>query len=214
MKILALELSTSQGSVAWLESDLADNISGDVQVMRWPNNRKDSGPFFDNLQRTIRQFGLPERIVIGLGPGSYAGVRIAISAGIGLQGAASCQFVGFPSVCAMETSADNYVVIGDARRRSFFLATISNRNVIGDYELVDESALKKRLTEVGSETPVMSSDLLPKFQPPVEQTFPSAEILARLAADDRKFSMPPLEPIYLREANVTVAKPIFGRATR
>jgi tRNA threonylcarbamoyladenosine biosynthesis protein TsaB len=204
MKILALELSTARGSLAWLDSD-----STNTEVVTWPNDRKDSGPFFDHLQRAIREFGLPGKIIVGFGPGSYAGVRIAISAAIGLQAAATSELVGYPSVCAMETSDEDYVVIGDARRKSFFFVTIRARNVAGDYELLDESALQDRLRKIGPGFSIMSSDLLPQFRT-VEQRFPSAEVLARLAADPgRKFSVPPLEPIYLREANVTIPKPIF-----
>ena len=93
MKILALELSTAQGSLAWIDDVSRTDAIGEHKfnasnLLTWPNDRKDSGPFFDNVQQVVRQFGLPERIIVGLGPGSYAGVRIAISTGIGLQAAA------------------------------------------------------------------------------------------------------------------------------
>ena len=217
MKILALELSTAQGSLAWIDDVSRTDAIGKYKfnassLLTWPNDRKDSGPFFDNVQQVVRQFGLPKRIIIGLGPGSYAGVRIAISTAIGLQAAAGAELVGYPSVCAMEEPADNYAVIGDARRRSFYLVTVSNRNVVGDYELHDESGMRNRLAKISASTPIISSEVLPQFQPPVLQRFPSAEVLAWIAVDaDRPFSMPPLEPIYLREANVTIPKPIFGR---
>jgi len=216
MKILALELSTAQGSLAFIDdvspADATDEDRLNLpKMLSWPNDRKDSGPFFENVQRVVRQFGLPERIIVGLGPGSYAGVRIAISTAIGLQAAAGAELVGYPSVSAMEETADNYVVVGDARRRSFFLVTISSRNVLGDYELHDERALSNRVAQFPPNTPIISSDILPQFQPRVVLGFPSAEVLARMALDvDRPFSMPPLEPIYLRAANVTIPKPIFG----
>src|SRR5689334_4725154 len=101
MKILALELSTARGSLAFIHGVSRSDAAG-TDSLNWPNNRKDSGPFFENVQRAIRQFGLPERIIVGLGPGSYAGVRIAISTGIGLQAAAGAELVGYPSVCAMD----------------------------------------------------------------------------------------------------------------
>ena len=220
MKILALELSTARGSLALLNDGSTHNsinqiTFNDGQTSTWPNDRKDSGPFFDNLQRVIRGFGLPDKIVVGLGPGSYAGVRIAISAAVGLGAAGGGELVGCPSVCAMDAATASYVVIGDARRRSFFLARISNRNVVGEYALLDESALRDRLNELDPAIAVLSADRLPQFQPRVEQRFPSAEVLARLAADaERQFSMPPLEPIYLREPNVTIPKPVFGRANQ
>ena len=115
MKILALELSTARGSIAWL-----DEV--DLVMREWTNDRKNSGPFFVNLQNIREKFGPPEEIIVGLGPGSYAGVRIAISAAIGLQVTSKTRLIGYPSICAMECEADEYGVIGDARRQSFFFA--------------------------------------------------------------------------------------------
>ena len=113
MKILALELSTTRGSLAWLY----DN----VEVAReWLNDRQNSAAFFENLDALTNEFGDPETIIVGLGPGSYAGTRIAISAAIGLQLSSGARLIGFPSVCAIECDADEYCAIGDARRKSFF----------------------------------------------------------------------------------------------
>jgi tRNA A37 threonylcarbamoyladenosine modification protein TsaB len=75
VKILAFELSSAKGSLAWCDGDLK-------WKREWPNNRKNSGEFFQNLAQVQEQFGPPDRIVVGLGPGSYAGTRIAISAAI------------------------------------------------------------------------------------------------------------------------------------
>ena len=78
MKTLALDLSTARGSLAWLD--------GQIEFEReWPNDRKNSAAFFENLEAIQRKFGAPEIIIVGLGPGSYAGTRIAISAAIGIQ---------------------------------------------------------------------------------------------------------------------------------
>jgi len=208
MKILALELSTAQASLAWWGG-------ADFDLVEWPNDRKDSGLFFKNVAETVQRFGLPEKIVVGLGPGSYAGVRIAISAAIGLQAAAKAELVGYASVCSIPNENRDYAVIGDARRQSFFFVHVRNRAVIGDYELLGDTELKKRIHLLEPDVPVLSSDLLPEFRPRVEQRYPSAEILIRLAADDgREFFRPPLEPIYLREANVTIPKSTVGGISR
>lgn len=204
MKILALELSTARGGLAWLnDSDKA------IHLVEWPNDRKNSGPFFEQLQTTMQKFGTPDKIVIGLGPGSYAGIRIAISAAIGIGAARDVELIGYPSVCAMKDAGDDFTVIGDARRKSFFLVRVNDGAVMSDYELLNESELKARLEDMRSGVPVFSSDSLPQLQPRVEQRFPSAEVLARLAVDERKeFFRPPLEPIYLREPNITMPKPL------
>src|SRR5206468_6911727 len=106
MKILALELSTSRGSLAWLD--------GEVEVAReWPNDRKNSAAFFENLNAVMKQFGVPDTIIVGLGPGSYAGTRIAVSTAIGLQVSSGARLIGYPSICAMESDAHEYCAIGD-----------------------------------------------------------------------------------------------------
>lgn len=208
MKTLAIELSTNRGSLAWFERAPTSQpaVAADL-VREWPNDRKSSSAFFQSLQQAVQQCGLPERIIVGLGPGSYAGVRIAISAATGLASMARSQLVGYPSVAALATPSLKYAVIGDARRNSFFLAEIFDRTVERDFELLTEEALRERIEKLDSDIPVFSSDLLAQFKPRVEQIFPSAEILGQLAEDTgRMFSPPPLEPIYLRGPNVTFPK--------
>ena len=197
MKILALELSTSRGSLAWLDSEIEF-------TREWPNDRKNSSAFFENLQAVRRKFGAPETITVGLGPGSYAGTRIAISAAIGIQLSCDARLIGYPSICAMECDAQEYCAIGDARRKSFFFARIVKNEVIDGPTLFSELELKARLESVDPATPVFSSELLPQFHRPVIW-FPSALILARLANElGRSFCLPPLEPIYLREPHITI----------
>src|SRR5260370_29262098 len=99
MKILALELSSARGSVALFND-------GNVVFFReWQNDRKNSGPFFEYLTEVQKQFGKPDTIVVGLGPGSYAGTRIAVSAAVGLQAASDARLIGFASIFAIQCDA-------------------------------------------------------------------------------------------------------------
>ena len=199
MKILALELSTPHGSLAWQD--------GEIEFEReWPNDRKNSAAFFENLQAARRKFGAPEKIIVGLGPGSYAGTRIAISAAIGMQLCCDARLIGYPSICAMQCDAQEYCAIGDARRKSFFFARILENDVIEGPTLFSELELKAKLESLEAATPVFSSELLPQFHRPVI-SFPSALLLARLAKESRRsFCLPPLEPIYLREPHITMPR--------
>jgi tRNA threonylcarbamoyladenosine biosynthesis protein TsaB len=200
VKILALELSTARGSLAWLDEDDTD------LTREWPNDRKNSAVFFENLGAVTEKFGAPDTIIVGLGPGSYAGTRIAISAAIGLQVSSGANLIGFPSISAMECDAHEYWVIGDARRKSFFFARIRANNLIEGPTLFLESELKPKLNAVEMAMPVLTSDWLPQFERAVVR-FPSAIVLARLAREpQRGFSLPPLEPIYLREPHITMPK--------
>jgi len=199
MKTLALELSTSRGSLAWLDGEIEF-------ALEWPNDRKNSAAFFENLQAVRRKFGAPDTITVGLGPGSYAGTRIAISAAIGIQLSCDARLVGYPSICAIQSDAEEYCAIGDARRKSFSFARILKNEVIEGPGLFSERELKERLDSLHPATPVFTSELLPQFHRAVIG-FPSALILARLAQESRRsFCLPPLEPIYLREPHITMPK--------
>jgi tRNA threonylcarbamoyladenosine biosynthesis protein TsaB len=200
VKILALELSTARGSLALLDEDV-------TKVTReWSNDRKNSSAFFENLDAVTEKFGLPDTIIVGLGPGSYAGTRIVISAAIGLQVSSGATLIGFPSISAMESDAQEYCVIGDARRRSFFFARIRANDLVEGPTLFSESELKSKLDAIEIEMPVFTSDSLLQFERAVVR-FPSALVLARLAREpQRSFSLPPLEPIYLREPHITMPK--------
>ena len=199
MKILALELSTALGSLAWRDTE--------VEFVRdWPNDRKNSAAFFENLQAARRQFGAPETIIVGLGPGSYAGTRIAISAAIGMQLSCDARLIGWPSICAMDCDAEEYCVVGDARRNSFFSARILRNELIEGPTLFSEPGLRAKLESLEEGMPVFSSEVLPQFDRPVVR-FPSALVLARLAEDPgHSFFLPPLEPIYMREPHITLRK--------
>jgi tRNA A37 threonylcarbamoyladenosine modification protein TsaB len=106
----------------------------------------------------------------------------------------------------MECDAKEYCVIGDARRSSFFFARILENEVIEGPTLFSEVELKENLESLESATSIFSSELLPQFQRPVV-SFPSAPILARLAKEPRRrFCLPPLEPLYLREPHITIPK--------
>ena len=200
MKILAFELSSARGSIAWLGQD--------EFFREWSNDRKNSGAFFESLAAVQKQFGAPETIVVGLGPGSYAGVRIAISTAIGLQAASKTRVIGFPSICAIECEAKEYCVIGDARRQSFFFARIRANNLIEGPTLFAEAELRAKLDKVEKKMSIFALEKLSQFER-AAVGYPSASMLARIGRDaDRDFVLPPLEPIYLREPHITLPKTV------
>jgi tRNA threonylcarbamoyl adenosine modification protein YeaZ len=205
VRTLALELSSEVGSIA-----ARDGKS--VVYRHWANDRKNSAMFFRNLAEIIGDFGGPERIVVGLGPGSYAGTRIAISTAIGLATGISVDrdrplsLLGYPSICAMDIAAPDYCVIGDARRGSFFFARITGSALTEGPRLMDETELRRTIDAVPAATSVLSTDRLPRFER-VRICYPSAEVLAQISEDEtREFILPPLEPIYLREPHITFPK--------
>ena len=201
MKILALELSSPRGSLAWRDGDVASF------AREWPNDRKNSAAFFENLDVVEKKFDSPDIIVVGLGPGSYAGTRIAISAAIGLQISSGARLIGFPSICAIETAELDYCAIGDARRKSFFFARISGNELMEGPDLFGEEGLNSKLASLRNDMPIFCSESLSQFSQAMVR-YPSAQLLARLAqGESQNFKLPPLEPMYLREPYVTMANP-------
>jgi len=200
MKILALELSSARGSIAFLDGE---QIEFDRE---WPNDRKNSGPFFEHLAEMQKRFGKTDNIVVGLGPGSYAGTRIAISAAIGLQVTSRARLVGCPSICAIACDVPEYAVIGDARRNSFFFARICDRNLVEGPDLMSEAELREKLAKLDKKMSIFTTEKLPQFDR-AELRYPAAKILAQLATDSkRRLEGPPLEPMYLREPHITIPK--------
>lgn len=196
MKILALDLSSARGTLTWRENE-AD------LTREWANDRKNSGEFFHHLSEVRKRFGPPDRIVVGLGPGSYAGTRIAISAAVGLQVASKSELVGLSSLCAIDCVGQEYAVIGDARRQAFFLAQVRNNILAAPPALLSDAEVRASLEALRARMPIFSVEALPQFEG-VSVRYPSAQILARLAQDaNRAFVLPPLEPMYLREPHIT-----------
>ena len=206
MKILALELSSGQGSIAWLEN------GREPFVRIFANDRKHSGLFFENLQLCSREFGVPGGIVVGLGPGSYAGVRISIAAALGLRVAAATKLLGIASICGMNTAAHEYCVIGDARRASFFFGRVIDGRLMEGPSLHSRAELEMRIME--SSVPLYASEPLPQF-PMATLAYPSARRLAAIARDQlgEIADTQSLEPIYLREPHITVPKASRASAT-
>jgi tRNA threonylcarbamoyladenosine biosynthesis protein TsaB len=199
VKILALELSTGQGSVAGLHD------AREPFVRSFANDRKHSGLFFENLQLCSRELGVPDVIVVGTGPGSYAGVRIAIATALGLRAASTAKLAGIPSICAIETTAREYCVIGDARRESFFLGRIKDGRIMEGPSLHSRMELEMKISEV--DAPLYASEPLSQF-PEAALAYPSALRLAEVARDriDELTDSRSLEPIYLRAPHITVPK--------
>ena len=199
MKILALELSTGRGSIAWQ----ADNA--ETAEVVFANNRKHSGLFFENLQAMLQRFGAPELIVVGLGPGSYAGTRIAIATASGLQAATGAKLLGLSSLRAIDADAEEYAVIGDARRQSFFFARVAERELVEGPLLCTRDELLARLK--ATTLPVFASEQIADA-PGAIIAYPTARVLAQLAATaPPNIEAVPLEPIYLREPHITQPKP-------
>jgi tRNA threonylcarbamoyladenosine biosynthesis protein TsaB len=203
MTILALEFSSAQRSVALARDGLvlAEAVEG-------------------GGGRGTAAFGLIEKVLatakisraeittiaVGLGPGSYTGIRAAIAMAQGWQLAAGVRLLGVSSADCLAAQAQAEKIFGrvnvviDAQRGEFYVATwdisAGARNEISPLKIIPAGELAARLAAgemvVG---PEMARVL-----------FPAAAAVARLATERLDF-VPgeKLEPVYLRATSFVKA---------
>ena len=151
MTILAIETSTHQGSVAVLhEGRIVFSESCGA-------GRSHSSLLFAVLERALQAVPEPARIdqiAVGLGPGSYAGVRIAISAATGLALSTGAELVGLPSIAAL--GEGEYVALGDARRETYYFARVRDGECVEGPVLLSAEELAQKLA--GCSVPVLASE--------------------------------------------------------
>lgn len=196
MITLAIDTSTPHGSVAVIaygEVVLEESFVAD---------RSHSATLFTSLERARKCSNRIDQIAIGLGPGSYAGVRIAISAALGMQLGIGGALVGIPSVAALGTDAREYVAIGDARRETFYFTHVVDGVCAAGPLLMNDSELRAKL-ERHAALPVFAPETVAAF-PTVQIALPAASRIAALAVAGRGIVQEgDLEPIYLREPHIT-----------
>lgn len=154
-----------------------------------------------------------ECIAVGLGPGSYTGIRAGIAMAQGWQLAQDVKLLGIPSADAIAVQAHEEGLRGtvnvviDAQRGEFYLAT---------WELSDADWRESEPLHIASADEVKARATASCLVGP-EVTrwfetgkiiFPRAAILAKLAAARVDFvTGAELEPIYLRETSFVKAPP-------
>jgi tRNA threonylcarbamoyladenosine biosynthesis protein TsaB len=141
-------------------------------------------------------------IAVGLGPGSYTGIRAAIAVAQGWQLARGVKLLGVSSADAIAAQAQADGIFGqvnvliDAQRGEFY------RSV---WEI--SAAERREISPLKIFTGAEAAELLSAGEicvgpEQIKKTFPSAREIARLALRRSDFiSGEKLEPIYLRETN-------------
>lgn len=91
------------------------------------------------------------RIVVGTGPGSFAGVRSALAFAKGFSIGSGCSVFGVPSPCASAArllETERFVaVVGDARRGKIWVALFDGYMPAGDVFQVDAGHLASAVPE-------------------------------------------------------------------
>jgi tRNA threonylcarbamoyladenosine biosynthesis protein TsaB len=191
--ILSLDASTERGSVALLH---------DRQIARelFPETpRGRGGALFNALEEFLRDAPTIQRVVVGVGPGSYNGVRSAIATAWGIATARKIPLVGISSVLGIDDG--EYFAVGDARRQQYFLAHVRRGTFITEPRLLTREQLESELHKA-PHLPILSSAPI-EFLPAVIVRTPSAARLGALAAN---WAPNDPQPLYLKAAHITTPK--------
>lgn len=159
-------------------------------------------------------------VIVGTGPGSYNGARVAIAAGQGIAMVRGCPLAGLSSLEALKTirAGGRCLAVGDARRGTMFVVRVEEGRLVGEVELVEPAALVGRVevaVEEGYGVVTLEDParlLLPgALEQKVRCEVPEAALLlaaweSRRAEEQEALAEVPPEPFYLREAYITTPR--------
>lgn len=203
--LLALDLSTAHGSIAVVRGD-------DVLFQSsFQSERSHNAQVFAPLLEALAAAGTElTGIVIGNGPGSYTGVRIAIAAAQGIALSRDIWCVGWSSLTAPDVAAPaSYSVIGDARRQSFYLARVESGQLLPALDIVSAEVARDRIADspdwlTFDAKPPLGLTTLRSAKPDAAHL---AKIIHSLSPDElAELIAQPLIPHYLAEAFITLPK--------
>ena len=207
MTILALEFSSERRSVA-----LARGESVLAEAVEQTGGRGTNA--FALIEKVLTEANISREeigvVAVGLGPGSYTGIRAAIAVAQGWQLARGVKLLGVSSADAIAAQAQAEKIFGrvnvviDAQRGEYYLAgwdiSSAERREISPLKIVAATEIEAR--KAAGETcvgPVVGRIL-----------FPAAAMVARLAASRKNYAAgEKLEPIYLRETAFVKAPPVM-----
>jgi tRNA threonylcarbamoyladenosine biosynthesis protein TsaB len=211
VRVIGIETSTLRGSVALAESD------GPVAAASHEQPNAHAEAILPLLERVLAEAGWPkssiDRIAVGVGPGSFTGLRVGIALAQGIALGLGRPIVGVGSLCAMARAvpasvAGHRVALLDARRGEVFAAAYAEdgAELAAAAALPRETALAKLARRVagprvlvgrvarelaGAESPFASE---PTDLPHATWTaLIGAELVPGAAA----------EPLYIRDAGAT-----------
>jgi tRNA threonylcarbamoyl adenosine modification protein YeaZ len=208
MKILAVEFSSERRSVAVVENG---RVLGEAFEMG-------GRAAIELVERVLTESKVQreeiECIAVGIGPGSYTGIRGGISLAQGWQLAREIKLLGVSSVECVAAQAQRDKVFGsvavivDAQRQEFYLeayeASASGVKSIDGLRIVGPAEVQK-VVDSGARVIGPEAD---KLFANATNVFPEAAMLGQLAATRSEFvAGEKLEPIYLREIAFKKATP-------
>jgi tRNA threonylcarbamoyl adenosine modification protein YeaZ len=215
MTILALEFSSPQRSVAVLRTE--DAVMA-AEVIETGGRRTNA---FGMIEQVLAGAKIEreqiEVMAVGLGPGSYTGIRAAISLAQGWQLARGVKLLGVSSAECLVAQARTEKILGrvsvviEAQRNEFYLATYEitpdGWREIAPLDILPGAEVQSRAGADG----ILIGPEVTRWFPAGRMIFPRAAALAALAARRSDFTPgEKLQPVYLRETKFVKATAARG----
>jgi len=201
MKILSIDSSSPVASVAFISFGEGKPV---VQFRSdTPHARSDSSALFRALQEAFSSCGRPDALSVGLGPGSYNGLRAGIAAARGFASALGIPLHALPSPLALPGPTEGFWSAGDARGGHYWLARVKEGAFLEEPTLFSPAEAIDHLRTCPG-LPVLAAAHLEGITPIVAAT-PCAARLAMLAEthDGSTVASGTPEPLYLKPPHIT-----------
>lgn len=215
---IAIETSATRGSVALARGREVVRSEG------FEPSRRPSELLMEPLSKILGLVGESriDLVVVGTGPGSYNGARVGIAAGQGIGVVHQCPTVGIPSLEGLPTvrSGGRCVVLGDARRGTFFTIDLNGGRLMGAPALLEHCQFEAsvRVAVERGRTLVTLDEVsrLGLSECEVLSEVPSAALLLeswldRDPEEQEALTRVPPQPFYLRPPHITQPKDAAGR---
>lgn len=212
MRVLGIETTSPIGSVALVDSGRV------VASASNPEANTHAERTLELIERVLQEAGWSkdslQRIAVGIGPGSFTGVRIGISIAEGIATGLAIPLLGVGSLRAMALGAGHSdtrvrVPLLDARRGEVFAAAYApDGKELWAPQLVPIEGLTARVSEaVGAEHVLLGALAAQLGVQPHSRSaatdYPSASAVA-LAAEHDSADPHPVLPLYIRDADITL----------
>lgn len=210
MRMLALEFSSSRRSAALVEEGRVLSRAGEESAPV-------TGPVA-LMTDVLHQAGLDRRavdcVVVGLGPGSYTGIRVSIAIAQGLELGLGVKLLGVSSVDVLvwrawlEGHHGDIAVLVDAQRGEFYAARYAVTQLGVESRRSLDILPRPEIERWVQEGARLLGPDLDQADLPIRPLFPEAGLAGVLATGSNAFvSGHELTPIYLRQPRFAKAPP-------
>lgn len=200
MTILALEFSSERRGVAVV-------CDGSVLSEVVHEGTRET-PIFQLIERAMEEAAVArdgiQRVAVGLGPGSYTGVRLAIAVAQGWQLGSDVETVGVGSLdtlAVVAASLGPVTLAVDSQRNEWAVAEANAGRLVGPLRLMGTEDLRSRSV---AGAVVVGPEVVSVLGGGCTEN-PSAAVLGRLAMEGVPVPAEHLTPVYLREVSFVKA---------